>query len=424
LIVKPGTNIKVNKSLLTDENGQMTISFTAGTPDVYTIKAKSEGIFLGASFSAIFTGQEIVVSNETIISGGNVEDIATTDYKFDADKLNQYGIIIGFSNKVSPGTSELKVKDGELIGTEAKWEDTQVTLTLAEGKKIKHDTTYIVSLTGVKDPHSRDLKQNTVTFTTKDKIPPKISGGNVMDGGKDVDPTLLNEKGIVIEFSEKVNPSAWELKIEDGEIIPTEASWEGRKFILIPLAGKKLSYKTTYAITFGGVKDLARNLLILNDRTIKFTTREKGVLQPTLTLSSSKTFQVSNPSQKVTYSIDLKGLNKFKDTVTLTTADLPANVTADFTTKSVELTEENASQKTKLELTLSKEVAIKTHTFTILATSGDNLTKKLSLQLKVEDPPSLVETLELSADPTSLVADGTYTAQHQSITGDHHSQGQ
>ena len=106
-----------------------------------------------------------------------------------------------------------------------------------------------------------------------DKTAPKISGGNVKNGAKDVDPEPLNADGITLEFSEAVGQGTAELKPEGGEVIGTEAKWEAKKVTLTMLAGKTLANETTYVITVGGVKDGAGNAL--EGGTVKFTTKGK-----------------------------------------------------------------------------------------------------------------------------------------------------
>ena len=106
-----------------------------------------------------------------------------------------------------------------------------------------------------------------------DQTAPKISGGNVKNGAKDVDPRPLNERGIVIEFSEKVSLGTAQLKPEGGEFLGTGARWEDKKVTLILLAGKTLANKTTYVIRIRGVRDVAGNAL--QGGTVKFTTKGK-----------------------------------------------------------------------------------------------------------------------------------------------------
>ena len=106
-----------------------------------------------------------------------------------------------------------------------------------------------------------------------DQTASKISGGNVKNGAKDVDPRPLNERGVVIEFSEKVSLGTAQLKPEGGEFLGTGARWEAKKVTLILLAGKTLANKTTYVIRIRGVKDVAGNAL--EGGTVKFTTKGK-----------------------------------------------------------------------------------------------------------------------------------------------------
>ena len=106
-----------------------------------------------------------------------------------------------------------------------------------------------------------------------DKTAPKISGGNVKNGAKDVDPGPLNERGITLEFSEAVGQGVAELKPEGGEVLGTEAKWEAKKVTLFLLAGRTLANETTYVITLGGVKDGAGNPL--EGGKIIFTTKGK-----------------------------------------------------------------------------------------------------------------------------------------------------
>jgi hypothetical protein len=126
-----------------------------------------------------------------------------------------------------------------------------------------------------KNKDGSDGGPQALTYKLKaaDKTAPKVSGGNVKNGAKDVDPAPLNEKGIVIEFSEEVSQGTVELKPEGGDVIGTEAAWEGKKVSLTMLAGKTLANETTYVITIGGVKDAAGSAL--EGGTIKFTTKGK-----------------------------------------------------------------------------------------------------------------------------------------------------
>lgn len=106
-----------------------------------------------------------------------------------------------------------------------------------------------------------------------DKTAPKISGGNVKTGAKDVDPAPLNRSGITLFFSEKIGRGTAELKPEGGEVLGTEARWEAKRVTLFLLAGKTLANETTYIITIGFVRDAAGNAL--EGGKITFTTKGK-----------------------------------------------------------------------------------------------------------------------------------------------------
>tara|TARA_B100001964_G_scaffold214295_1_gene251798 strand:- start:39 stop:2408 length:2370 start_codon:yes stop_codon:yes gene_type:complete len=101
-----------------------------------------------------------------IINGGNVQNGVKA---VDPTTLSSKGIILKFSDKVTQGTVELKANVGEVLKTVAKWGDSQLALTLAEGETFNYQTTYIVTLIGVKGQDGRNLDGNQVTFTTAAK---------------------------------------------------------------------------------------------------------------------------------------------------------------------------------------------------------------------------------------------------------------
>jgi hypothetical protein len=304
------------------------------------------------------------------VSAGNVKN--GSKY-VDPKTLNQKGVVIEFSEKVSRGTAELKPEGGEVLGTEAKWEGNKVTLTLLAGRTLANETAYVITIGGVKDAVGNALQGGTIRFTTRaaevslpattftavpapgsevaanatitlafdhpvesvagatgsgknwnipvaaslsitwknqdgsdggpvslvykskaaDKTAPKIRGGNVKNGAKDVDPAPLNESGITLEFSEAVDQGWAELKPEGGEVLGTEAKWEGKKVTLTLLAGKTLANETAYVITVGGVKDTAGNAL--EGGTVKFTTRAAEI-SPVVETVSVKTEAISLPA--------------------------------------------------------------------------------------------------------------------------------
>ena len=99
---------------------------------------------------------------------------------------------------------------------------------------------------------------------------PAITGGNVSNGDKDVDPGPLNADKIEITFDEPVSGTAV-LNYEDD----TSAGWRGvvsgTSAELTPVAGKELANSVTYKIVLD-VKDGAGNIL---QNTVEFTTKAK-----------------------------------------------------------------------------------------------------------------------------------------------------
>jgi len=102
----------------------------------------------------------------TTISGGTVQN---GDQEIEVELLNQKGIVLQFSDRVSPGQVELKAKEGEALTVQAKWEEDQLTLNLPANQTFGYQTTYIIRLTGVKDADGIALEGDQVTFTTKEK---------------------------------------------------------------------------------------------------------------------------------------------------------------------------------------------------------------------------------------------------------------
>lgn len=108
------------------------------------------------------------------------------------------------------------------------------------------------------------------TLQAPDTAPPKITGGNVTNGAKDVDPGPLNADKIQITFDETVTGSA-ELNFEDN----TSAGWQGtvtgQNAELTPVAGKELANSVTYVVVLN-VTDTAGNNATFN---VEFTTKAK-----------------------------------------------------------------------------------------------------------------------------------------------------
>jgi hypothetical protein len=110
----------------------------------------------------------------------------------------------------------------------------------------------------------------TYTLLAPDTKAPEITGGNVKNGDKDVEPGPLNADKIQITFNENVSGTA-ELNFEDG----TTAGWQGvltdANAELTPVAGKELANSVTYIVVLS-VADAAGNKASFN---IEFTTKAK-----------------------------------------------------------------------------------------------------------------------------------------------------
>ena len=110
----------------------------------------------------------------------------------------------------------------------------------------------------------------TYTLQAPDNDAPKITGGTVTNGAKDVDPGPINADKIQITFDEDVTGTA-ELNFEDN----TSAGWQGAvtgmNAELTPVAGKELANSVTYVVVLN-VSDAAGNKA---DFKVEFTTKAK-----------------------------------------------------------------------------------------------------------------------------------------------------
>ena len=95
------------------------------------------------------------------------------------------------------------------------------------------------------------------TVTAPDTEAPTVTGGNVKDGDKDVDPEKLNTDGIEITFSEDVTGNI-ALQTEGGDDVGWLGEVKGTTGKLDSVAGKEIGNETTYVIA-GTVKDAAGN---------------------------------------------------------------------------------------------------------------------------------------------------------------------
>jgi Leucine-rich repeat (LRR) protein len=257
--------------------------------------------------------------------------------------------------------------------------------------------------------HIPALEERKVTVSHNSSAPlsTTISGGTVQNGDQEVEVELLNQKGIVLQFSDKVSPGQVELKAKEGEALTVQAKWEEDQLTLNLPANQTFGYQTTYIIRLTGVKD-ADGIALEGDQ-VTFTTKAEVRLNPTFTLSASRPQQSANPGQQATYTLSLQGVDGFEETVKLSTTQTPANVTTGFDNSSIQLKAEQDKQPAKLVLTLPEDIAVETYPFTVLATSG-GLSQNISLKLKVELPPSRVASLRLQAEPDQLTADGVSTS--------------
>ena len=98
----------------------------------------------------------------------------------------------------------------------------------------------------------------TYTVTAPDNEAPKVTGGTVKDGDKDVDPEMINtDAKIEIEFSEDVSGNI-ALQTEGGDDVGWLGKVEGNKGTLELVKGKEIGNETTYVIV-GKVSDAAGN---------------------------------------------------------------------------------------------------------------------------------------------------------------------
>ena len=109
------------------------------------------------------------------------------------------------------------------------------------------------------------------TVTAPDTEAPKVTGGTVSDGDKDVDPEAINTDGkIEIEFSEDVSGNI-ALQTEGGDDVGWLGKVEGNKATLEVVKGKEIGNETTYVVA-GKVSDAAGNE---TDVSVTFVTKGK-----------------------------------------------------------------------------------------------------------------------------------------------------
>lgn len=97
-----------------------------------------------------------------------------------------------------------------------------------------------------------------------------ITGGNVHDGAKDVDPELHNTHGIQFTFSDNIEAGTVVLRPKDGSPLDWIAEWGRNLVTLYPPNGDRLQHGTEYILEIIGV----RNGLNEYNFEIRFTTKE------------------------------------------------------------------------------------------------------------------------------------------------------
>ena len=122
-----------------------------------------------------------------------------------------------------------------------------------------------------------------VRFT--DNEPPRVIGGNVKDGQRDVDPELLNSDGVIIEFNEPIAKAHLSLAPENGHDLGWLLGRQKNKVEFAPLKAAPwlIKYNSTYVIQ-GFVEDAAGNQ---SEVLIRFTTENAPLEKMKITVIPS-----------------------------------------------------------------------------------------------------------------------------------------
>lgn len=98
-----------------------------------------------------------------------------------------------------------------------------------------------------------------------------MTGGNVHDGAKDIDPELLSTTGIQITFNQNIKAGDVVLRPKDGASLNWIVEWGHLSVTLSSLDGDRLQNGTEYILEIIGVKDERGNEYNFE---IRFTTKE------------------------------------------------------------------------------------------------------------------------------------------------------
>lgn len=98
-----------------------------------------------------------------------------------------------------------------------------------------------------------------------------MTGGNVHDGAKNIDPELHNTHGIQFTFNDNIQAGTVILRSEDGEPLNWIAEWGRNVVTLYAPDGNRLQNGTEYILEIIGVKDERGNEYNFE---IRFTTKE------------------------------------------------------------------------------------------------------------------------------------------------------
>lgn len=101
------------------------------------------------------------------ITGGTVKNGAKD---VDPGPINEAGKLeITFSEAVLKGEAALGVDGGDALGTQTEWAADKLTISLNAGVALANETTYVITIKGVKDAAGNAMSDAKISFTTKGK---------------------------------------------------------------------------------------------------------------------------------------------------------------------------------------------------------------------------------------------------------------